>query len=1193
MMLPPKNLFRSNLSLGSGLGGSRRSTSMALVGLLLLVGSTGCSRVWYREQADDAAYHLIGAAANDPRWALPDYNIYPNPASRFASEWPVDYPAMPPDDPTSHKLMQWVDNKKAYPWDRKFNHTPFVENPYWTMFLPCDSEGCLVLDQETAAVQAALLNNRDYQEQLEDLYLSALDVSFERFRFDSQFFGGNSVFYTADGRVRSGRPPGSSLLEVDSALEGRRLFASGGELLVGFANSMVWQYAGPNMHMPTTIFNFNFVQPLLRWGNRAQVLERLTISERTLLNNVRAMEQYRRGFYLEVVAGRANTGGPSRQGGLFGGAGLEGFSGVGGGFGRVGGAAGGGGFAGGAGAASAGGYLGLLQNRREISYQQDNVDQLCGSLRLMEEFFDAGRIDRLQLQLTRQSLYNAESRLKTSETAYESTLDQFKIRLGLPPVLCLKANDDLLDRFELIRSDLLDLRNRALLLRARMAVGPPRASAALVNQQGIDLDGAAPIPQLQAPGMGQDEPPINPRNRGGNPEDAEELPALDDEDNPGNDDPFEAPQPDLDQRSREIRSRARGLARLIEDSRLAVKLLDRARFLDPSTMALEATGVFGGSATATATTVYQLQRPGSLKQLQDDFQTVADLLDPTKGLLKQLDRLANFPYAVRVAPLLQEQSCERFGQVESTFDGLLAAKDARIRNLKRLAESDVQVRCDDLAKEAFSEQAFLNRLSILQEQVRLADSFLCGQQPWPRYEQLLLQESRRLPAVDIQLVEYFQRVRPLLVELQQSSEMAFLQLNAPENLREAARRRFHAAVEELRRQPLHEVRELLEQFVAPLTGTLDEVQNALDELAQQSSNLMLIEARSALEQIELKRVEMDEHEALRLAAENRLDWMNARSRLVDAWRLIEFNAKNLQGEVNVVFNGDIQNTGDNPFRLRSSNGRLQVGLEFDAPLTRLAERNIYRQSIIDYQQARRSFMAFTDSIEQVLRNELRTMRLDELNFELRRQAINVALDQVDLAQEGLFKPPRDETQTELGATAARDLVSALSDLLSVQNDFLSVWVNYEVLRRALDFDLGTMRLDAEGNWIDPGQDIGRVVYGPWCPPSDPLLRRNREDDPDFVPPLYEEIPANEAGHFLELREASWEKPPGRGGKSPFGAVSHGQMPAMDDSRRPQAIGRHRPSQVSHAGSPPSDGASVRQRTGLMGSPPVKLWRLFQ
>ena len=41
------------------------------------------------------------------------------------------------------------------------------------------------------------------------------------------------------------------------------------------------------------------------------------------------MDQYRRGFYLNVVTGRDPGQGPSRRGGVFGGSGLEGFSGVG------------------------------------------------------------------------------------------------------------------------------------------------------------------------------------------------------------------------------------------------------------------------------------------------------------------------------------------------------------------------------------------------------------------------------------------------------------------------------------------------------------------------------------------------------------------------------------------------------------------------------------------------------------------------------------------------------------------------------------------------------------------------------------------------------------------------------------------------------------------------------------------------
>jgi hypothetical protein len=56
----------------------------------------------------------------------------------------------------------------------------------------------------------------------------------------------------------------------------------------------------------------------------------------------------------------------------------------------------------------------------------------------------------------------------------------------------------------------------------------------------------------------------------------------------------------------------------------------------------------------------------------------------------------------------------------------------------------------------------------------------------------------------------------------------------------------------------------------------------------------------------------------------------------------------------------------------------------------------------------------------------------------------------------------------LGDTTARDLLQASSDLLTAQNNFLTGWLNYEIQRMNLDFDLGTMRLDQNGTWIDPG-----------------------------------------------------------------------------------------------------------------------------
>ncbi|MGE3777935.1 MAG: hypothetical protein AB7F89_12160, partial [Pirellulaceae bacterium] len=196
------------------------------------------------------------------------------------------------------------------------------------------------------------------------------------------------------------------------------------------------------------------------------------------------------------------------------------------------------------------------------------------------------------------------------------------------------------------------------------------------------------------------------------------------------------------------------------------------------------------------------------------------------------------------------------------------------------------------------------------------------------------------------------------------------------------------------------------------------------------------------------------------------DWMNARASLVDTYRLIFFNADALQSTLDVTFAGDLRNVSDNPLDLGTRAGRLRVGLEFDGPWTRLRERNTYRQALIEYQEARRNFYAFEDAIAASLRDTIRTIDLNQLNFEQRRIAVLSAIEQVVLNDE--IQRFREERGLATGTTAARDAVSALSDLQEAQNLFLGIWVNYEALRVILDLDLGTMQLDGDGNWIDPG-----------------------------------------------------------------------------------------------------------------------------
>ena len=207
--------------------------------------------------------------------------------------------------------------------------------------------------------------------------------------------------------------------------------------------------------------------------------------------------------------------------------------------------------------------------------------------------------------------------------------------------------------------------------------------------------------------------------------------------------------------------------------------------------------------------------------------------------------------------------------------------------------------------------------------------------------------------------------------------------------------------------------------------------------------------------------------------------MNARASLVDSWRFIYFNANDLLSNLDIVFSGDLGNVGDNPFHLRDTQGRLRVGLEFDAPLTRLAERNVYRESLIEYQQARRNYYQFRDRVYQSLRNTLRQIRLNEVNFELRRAAVQIAISQVDLTQLRLSEPPKPGETGELGNTTARDLVQSLSDLLNVQNDFLSVWSQFRSATFESRFRSGhygaDSRRSAAGERHSPANLFGRLA----------------------------------------------------------------------------------------------------------------------
>jgi hypothetical protein len=248
---------------------------------------------------------------------------------------------------------------------------------------------------------------------------------------------------------------------------------------------------------------------------------------------------------------------------------------------------------------------------------------------------------------------------------------------------------------------------------------------------------------------------------------------------------------------------------------------------------------------------------------------------------------------------------------------------------------------------------------------------------------------------------------------------------------------------------------------------------------------------------------------------------------VDHWRQIQFNADALQSEVNITASGDIRTARNNGVSFRAPTGSLRLGLEFDAPLTRLLERNDYRESLIDYQQSRRGLIQSRDALHLGLRALLRQIEQLRENLEIQRRAVAIAIRRVDLTRAALYAPvpPPQPGQraAQFGPTAAINLLSAQSALRDTQNNFLSVWLNHYAAKLRLVRELGIMELDAEGRWLDcplpssessdgRNPDMEEVPLPPDVPTEWIELVRFRPQDPNAGPSVVVESPDDPAAN---------------------------------------------------------------------------------
>ena len=234
------------------------------------------------------------------------------------------------------------------------------------------TNGNILLSLENALCIAAR-NDRGYQNQKEDIFISALDLDLAQYRFETSFSG---MLLSA----LSGNFDGDSRFDGSGNAGFTRRFESG-TTMAGRLAFDVAQLLNDDWNSTGFKGDLSMTMPLLRGAGREIVREPLTQAERNLVYAIKDFEYYRQTFAVQVASS----------------------------------------------------YFKVLENMQQVLNALDNWERLIDNNKRAEMMFDAGRMQRIQVDQSRTDVLDAEQSLINRRRIYSSSLDAFKVLIGLPP----------------------------------------------------------------------------------------------------------------------------------------------------------------------------------------------------------------------------------------------------------------------------------------------------------------------------------------------------------------------------------------------------------------------------------------------------------------------------------------------------------------------------------------------------------------------------------------------------------------------------------------------------------------------------------------------------------------------------------------------------------------------------------------
>ncbi|MCC6284399.1 MAG: TolC family protein [Phycisphaerales bacterium] len=173
----------------------------------------------------------------------------------------------------------------------------------------------------------------------------------------------------------------------------------------------------------------------------------------------------------------------------------------------------------------------------------------------------------------------------------------------------------------------------------------------------------------------------------------------------------------------------------------------------------------------------------------------------------------------------------------------------------------------------------------------------------------------------------------------------------------------------------------------------------------------------------------------------RLDLQNRRDQLADARRAVEIARDQLRADLNLDVSGTLGTDNDRDvggLRFDPGDADYSAGLTLSLPLDRRIERLQLRQSLIQAEQAQRSYEEFRDNVLVDARRSVRSVELSRFQLRLAEEQVTITesrLEEQQINEDTVDPQQRIDTELELlNARNARD--QAVTDLRNAVLDYL-------------------------------------------------------------------------------------------------------------------------------------------------------------